>query len=42
MRAWLIVKWLRSVVEQVAKIGKEMTTNENGLGVELELKIFKV
>jgi hypothetical protein len=35
------VKRLRFVVEEVAKIGKEVTTNENGLGVELELRNSK-
>jgi len=38
----LIAKRLRFMGKVVAKLGKGVATNENGLGVELESKNFKV
>jgi hypothetical protein len=36
MQAWLVVRRLRLMGEEVTRKGKEVATNENGLIVELE------
>jgi hypothetical protein len=41
LRTWSIAKRLKFVAEEMAKISKKVTTNENGLGIELELKNSK-
>jgi hypothetical protein len=38
----LVAKRLKFMAEKMIEKGKEVVTNENGFGVELKLKFFKV